>query len=99
MSEAVRRDWGNDERIHVGLENWAACAQRICRRTGGRSDDEGIGAVAGNVLLVHKKLEVIQARDRALADDHFVQGGVGGLNFAVPDQRSLEHRPAVYDVL
>src|ERR1019366_7594444 len=74
VRQSVGRDGRNDEGIHIRFEDRPARSQRICGRTGGSRDDQTIGSVTGNELRVHEKLEVIQARDGALAHHQLVQG-------------------------
>src|SRR5208283_5304234 len=93
------RDGSNDEGSHIWLENWPARAERICSRTGRCGDDQTVGLIARNELQINKKLEVIQACDGALAYHQFVQGGVRGDNFASSQQRAIQHRAAVNDIM
>src|SRR5216684_1403123 len=92
VRQSVGRDGCNYESIYIRFEDRPACSERICGGTGRSRDDQAIGFVTGNELRIHEKLEVIQARDGALAHHQLVQSSVSGDNLAAPDQRRSEER-------
>ena len=78
MRQRVRRDRRNHEGVDRRHQDWPAGGQRIGGRTGGRGDDQAVGLVAGNEHLIDINVAMVQARDRALADDHVVERVVVG---------------------
>ena len=72
VRERVWADGRDDDGVHRRIDDGAAGRKVVGGRTCGRRDDQAIGAEAVDELPVEPRLDLDDARERRLADDHVV---------------------------
>ena len=78
VGEHVRANGRDADGRHRRENDGAAGGERIGRGAGGRGDDEAIGFVGANELLVHVRVQIDHAGDGGFGQHGVVEGFVGG---------------------
>jgi hypothetical protein len=95
VRERVRADGRDDDGVHRGVHDGAAGREVVGGRTRRRRDDQPVGAEAVDELPVEPRVDLDDARQGRLRDDHVVEHTVAQELLVAAPQLGGEHDAAV----
>ncbi len=94
VGEHVRANGRDAETVDGREDDGAAGGKRIGSGTGGSGDDETVGLVGGDEVVVDVCVEIDHAGEFGFGDDDVIEGGIGADRFAVAPEFAIDHAAA-----
>jgi len=91
VGESVRADGRDDERFDGGMNDGAASREGVGGGTGGRGDDEAVGAIADDEIVVDGEFEFDHACKSGFVDDGVVEDVLRVNDLICTKELDLEH--------
>src|SRR5688572_21113456 len=93
VGQHARGDRREQQRIDDRLHDRATRGEVVGRRSGGRGDDEAVGADLHHHVVADRHRQLDDARERGLGDHHVVQYQLVGEARTGPEHLRVQHHP------
>jgi hypothetical protein len=91
IGEGVRADGGDDEGFDGGMNDGTAGGEGVSGGAGGRGDDEAVGAIANDEVVVDGEFEFDHPGERGFVDDGVVEDVLAVDDLIGAEKLDLEH--------